>query len=292
MAESTQDPKLWEELPFHPPQFTVLSWNIKGESGSLAEPRNILVPRVVNHVNPDVLLLQEIPSDKIIKKISSQAKRRKYEQVNAGIRSEARVVYDSDVFEPTCMSGVKHTCTCVPEVNLDNRVASVFHPEQGRQMRGVQYTLRNRVAAVRLRHKDTGRVIVFMSFHNIYKIMGDIHSDVTAKTFCQIVSADTWPDGTLVVGGADLNCVRFDHGNALVPDYEQHRRERKIDYYVAKQNDITLNGYVLALNILDEERFSLVWDDVDRHMENNTHFTRDHYDESLDHDPLVYELTW
>jgi len=287
MAQGTQDLNLWEELPFHSAStITVLSWNIKGESGSIEEPRQILVPRVVNHVNPDVLLLQEIPSNEIINTIRRTLRGRTYASVEAGIMSEARVVYDSRVLEP------------LPEVNLDDMVASVFPPEQEGLMRGVQQTFRSRVAAVRLKHKDTGRVIVFLSFHNVYKgvyinMRVTIHRTVTATTFCQIVSADTWPDDTLVVGGADLNCTcdNFHRGEALVPQYRQCRRQRKgkdeIDYYVAKKDDITLDGSVFALNSFSQKRFRLVWKDV----KSNTRFTWKQFDESLDHDPLVYKLT-
>ena len=45
-------------------EIKVVSWNINGPGK--AEPRNLLVPAVVQKENPDVLLLQEVPSDKII----------------------------------------------------------------------------------------------------------------------------------------------------------------------------------------------------------------------------------
>ena len=46
----------------------VLSWNINGggQKGK-SERRNLYVPEVVRIVDPDVLLLQEVPSEKIMK---------------------------------------------------------------------------------------------------------------------------------------------------------------------------------------------------------------------------------
>ena len=283
MAEGRQDHNLWEVLPFHSTStITVLSWNIRGKSGSKAEPRNLLVPRVVDCIDPDVLLLQEIPSDKIIKKISCQTQGRTYVSLNAGNRFEARVMYDSRLLEP------------MPEVNLDGMVDGIFPPEQGRQMRGVQRTFRSRVAAVRLRHIDTGREIVFLSFHNIYK--GRDRRGMLAGNFCQIVAAGMEPEDTLVVGGADLNCNDFYRPDqAHIPGYNptERRRGRMIDYFVARNHANTQNGHVSVRDIFNHHgQFSQVWRDLKEHMKNNfLHIKKNDFKQSLDHDPLVYELS-
>ena len=51
-------------------ELTVLSWNINGPG--LAKHRNRLVPAVVRQVNPDVLLLQETKTDKLIRRINEE----------------------------------------------------------------------------------------------------------------------------------------------------------------------------------------------------------------------------
>lgn len=284
MPQGVQAQNLWEELPFHSAStITVLSWNIRGKARSRAQPRNLLVPRVVDLLDPDVLLLQEIPSDKIINAICRQSQGRTYEEVKAGNRSEARVLYDTHVFER--MPG---------EVNLDGMVAGVFPPEQRRQIRGAQRTFRSRMAAVRLRHRETGRVIVFLSFHNMYKYRDQ--RNMFAGKFCQMIAAGMEPEDTLVVGGADLNCIRGDFicGEAHIPQYllTERRRARMIDYFVARNHDITQQGYVAARNIFNAAHFHQMWDDLNEYMRNNfLMIEADEFMNSLDHDPLEYRLT-
>ena len=75
-------------------ELTVLSWNINGPG--LAKHRNRLVPAVVKKVNPDVLLLQETKTDKLILMINEENSY-KYKSVEARKKDESRVLYDSSI---------------------------------------------------------------------------------------------------------------------------------------------------------------------------------------------------
>ena len=71
------------------PPTRVLLWNIHGETRRPGtNVRNLLVPRVVQVVNPDILLLQETKTDKLINNII----RSQIEDVQAGDRA-SRIFY-------------------------------------------------------------------------------------------------------------------------------------------------------------------------------------------------------
>ena len=283
-------------------EITVLSWNINGPGE--ADLRNYLVPHVVSHVNPDVVLLQEVPSDKIINRhITPQCSKdrgRSYQGVNAGKRTEARVLYDSRIFE-LCMPGG----TSSAKVDLSGLVAEVFPPQWHRETRGGQRVsedelFRDRVAAVRLRHKATGKVIVFMSFHNIRRGGGKDAVSKMATGFCQIVSKTAEPkhENTLVVAGADLNCGKFSPGTVHIPPYIQTPRRSslaKVDYCLsACPGSISVESHVSALDVFPADdsdsthQFSQVFRDLQRaHSASNVA----DYSHCLNHDPLVYTLS-
>ena len=284
-------------------EITILSWNINGPGE--ADLRNYLVPRVVSHANPDVLLLQEVPSDKIINHHiipqCNQARGRSYQCVNGGKRTEARVLYDSRVFE-LCMPGG----TSSAKMNLSALVAEIFPPQWHRETRGGQRVseeelFRDRVAAVRLRHKATGKVIVFMSFHNIRRGGGKDAVTRMATGFCQIVSrtAKQEHENTLVVAGADLNCSKFSSHETvhILPYFQTPRRSSypKVDYCLsAWPGGITVRGRVSPLDVFpaDESdsthQFSQVFRDLQR--AHSASSVAD-YSHSLNHDPLVYTLS-
>ena len=81
----------------------VASWNIEGPGR--AGPRNDLVPLVVDDIKPDVLLLQEATTDKLIKLIKEQCQDRSYLSEVAGDEKQARILYGSDIFEHWIPSG-------------------------------------------------------------------------------------------------------------------------------------------------------------------------------------------
>ena len=82
-----------------PLEIKVMSWNIHGKG--VARHRNELVPAVVGVMKPDVLLLQETTTDKLVNLIKDQGRGmgRQYEEVSAANKKESRVLYDSNLFE-------------------------------------------------------------------------------------------------------------------------------------------------------------------------------------------------
>ncbi|CAI8041274.1 hypothetical protein GBAR_LOCUS22949 [Geodia barretti] len=80
-------------------EIKVMSWNINGRGS--AQDRNRLVPVVIREMRSDVLLLQETKTDALVSSIMSQAKGvgRVYKEVSAGDTREARVLYDSSLYE-------------------------------------------------------------------------------------------------------------------------------------------------------------------------------------------------
>ena len=260
---------------------TVLSWNINGPGR--AGPRNHLVPLVVDDINPDVLLLQETTTNKLITLIEEQCQNRSYLSEVAGDKKQARILYDSDIFEPWIPSGSQPAknslLDCVADFPQRYRIKT---RRGGVYLSGLREFYDDRVAAVRLRHVDTGEVIVFMSFHN--KRTGANVREI-ATDFCAIVSknANKEHENTLVVAGADLNCSTFKRKPAHVPDYGRtprslRRATPKVDYFVsAWPRCITVKGGVRANDVT-------AVDDPD------SPYTVDEYESSLDHDPLVWRL--
>ena len=74
-----------EQPPIFPP-LRVVSWNICGSTGEgMANIRNQLVPRVIKKINPDVVLLQETKTEKLITNIIKESEEmRSYKSVCAG----------------------------------------------------------------------------------------------------------------------------------------------------------------------------------------------------------------
>ena len=259
-------------------EIKVLSWNINGPGK--AEPRNLLVPAVVLKENPDVLLLQEVRTDKIISLCNS----RTYCSVTAGRSSEARILYYPKLFEEL-----------EPKRAVDLHVAKVFAKE-GREMRGIEELFRDRVAVVRLRHRPTGKGIVFLSFHNI-RTSGDVKG--TATGFCEIVQRIAEHEKLPVVAGADLNCKGFESGKTRVPEYElTSRRRSKVDFFLHSSTPfpgvVSFKGSVSALHVFPEDGdethpYYAVMRNLRRRHPEYMYLVAD-YRSSLDHDPLCDRL--
>ena len=62
------------------------------DAESASSARNLLVPRVVKKVDPDILLLQETKTDKLVDKIIKSTDRG-YQQVQAKDKTESRILY-------------------------------------------------------------------------------------------------------------------------------------------------------------------------------------------------------
>ena len=282
---------------------TVLSWNIKGSTqAGMARARELLVPHVVKHVNPDILLLQEIPSDKIINQhVVARARSdrgRSYLSVSAGKRTEARVLFDSRVFELHMPGGA---ATAV--VDLDSVIDEVFPPDRevrAGPIQGEKRVYRDRISAVRLRHKTTGTVIVFMSFHNVRTSAGGVGGvGRMASGFCRMVSTIARKqEHQVVVAGADLNCGHFQHNGARVEDYrptERRKTKSKVDFVILDwPRESIVHTEISALDFIPDgstHPFHQVFQDLDRTETEKDRFSVDQYNRSLDHDPLVCRLT-
>ena len=280
---------------FQPPtpsfvDIIVLSWNIRGKSGCKALPRNLLVHHVVSDINPDVILLQEVPSDMIINDLIvpwCEVKNRIYHCVSAGDKGEARVLYDSCMFEP-------YPTEVSSKVDLDPLVAEVVLPMPNedeimyeQRLQAEQRMYGERVAAVRLKHKATGKIIIFMSFHNKYK-SGKVQE--MATKFCRMVHrAARMQENALVVAGADLNCTDFSCHGVHIPEYvPTNRRHRVIDYYVSAWPDnIWVEDLIVSAHNIFENDF--VCQHIER-LQDIVPYSFQDYINSLDHDPLVYRL--
>ena len=246
---------------------------------------------MVDCVNPDVLLLQETRTEILIKEIMQQRRKSRtykiHEPGNPTDKKEARVVYDSKIFELTN-----------EQVHLDTLVSNVHRSfkEPPVSLNEVQSIFKKRVAVVRLRHIATEQVFIFMSFHNENLGVTEDKKKFSARMLCRCMSANMAPNDTLVVAGADFNTVLssdFECNQAHIPAYTLKRRERKIDYFVARNHATTKQGHVSALNVFEggDAQFNPVWEELNGYMQAHRHFTQGQFRDSVDHDPLVYELT-
>ena len=163
--------------------------------------------------------------------------------------------------------------------------------KKGKKLQEDAKKIAKRMVAFRLKHRSTGKKIVFMSFHNI-RMAGDVLKAKRTKEFCQVVSETAVNEHALVVAGTDLNCEvhslkLFDApecfcGMVRVPEYTMTQRRQKqgkkrIDYFVSAWPDnITVEDHV---SVLDPPKFS-------------THdVTKCPCEVCHDHDPLLYKLS-
>ena len=131
----------------------VASWNIEGPGR--AGPHNDLVPLVVDDIKPDVLLLQDATTDKLIKLIKEQCQDRSYVCEVAGDKKQARILYDSKRWILSGSQSAKsNLLDCIAEFPREYRI---------KKRNGDVYFISSQdffddwVAAVRLRHKDIYR---------------------------------------------------------------------------------------------------------------------------------------
>ena len=231
-----------------PLEIRILSWNIHGPR--LAEARNLLVPLGVKKMNPDIVLLQETKTDKLIESIKVEVSMtRAYREVCAGIKGESRILYDSNLYEDIPRSSkVFHDNHHKEPISLyqvfERSLEKLFPEQQGRELRGgtvnpMKTICRERISIVGLKHRHQEltpeRVIIFMSFHNVNTSQGvDVRSTMASK-FCELVATIRDLTDCVVVAGADLNCSNINKTVAVIPDYHKTaRREQreKIDYFI------------------------------------------------------------
>jgi len=251
------------------PKFTVtvLSWQISSKKDK-EESRDILVSRVVDHVNPDVLLLQGSNNKETIDNINQHCKPRSYENC----RNEAddvKVLYDPEVF------------TFGEPIDLRHEIMNVF-PETDEEVKRI-FKDHRKVTAFQLEHKYRGKKIVFLSFNNNYSGAKE-HKKRRAEGFCDLVFRTANKRRVLVVAGADLRCSNFSRGLARIPKYDapSRRGEKVFDHIVsAWPDDITVEDHI---SVLDTDKSPALLNQIFKGSVND-------YEESLYHDPLVYRLS-
>lgn len=272
-------------------EINVLLWNINGKTyKGCAGARNLLVPRVVSQLNPDVLLLQEIPSQRIITMLLeelSHAHRRRYDIVCAGNPTEAVILYARDRF----------TSENIP-INLDDIVEECYPGAVvNRVLKGEQEVYKDWVIAIRLTHIATKRSVIFVSFHNKRHGVGAGGVVKMATRFCNVMAKLADKQNVPVVAGADLNCADFDRGAAVVPRYVSTPRRilvAQVDYFIlAWPANFAVEHTVSAEDVFPDDvpehthKFNPIFVALQR---DNPHIKLATYKDSLDHDPLMCAL--
>ena len=191
-----------------------------------------MVPKVVEEVNPDVILLQEIISKVRVEPITQGDK---YGQVFAENDKESWILFRKEKFTrvsdfcnpPMSLDSVLKTCidTIIPEEDM----AKVRHGED----MGLQRAFRRRISIVGLTRKGYND-IVFLSFHNSNS--GKDDGEKSSERFCEIVSKISKLTGRIVIAGADLN-YKLAFGNcngSTVLEYvaTERRRGKVIDHFI------------------------------------------------------------
>ena len=265
----------------------VLLWNINGGE---AGPRNLVVPKVVKEVNPDVILLQEIITKVRVEPIIQSDK---YGQVFAKDDKESWILFRKEKF--TCVSDFCNPPmslnsvleTCIDKIIPEEGTAKVRHGEDT----GWRRAFKNRISIVGLTSEGYND-IVFLSFHNVNS--GKDAGKTSSEQFCQIVSTISKQTGCIVIAGADLNyelafgechgCIvlkyearRKCHG-CIVLKYEA-RRKKVIDHFIVAPQFITGISLVEALrfvNTVDGDKLHQLMASLKRQ------FSRDQYHKALE----------
>ena len=285
------------------PPTRVLLWNIHGETRIPGtEVRNLLVPRVVQVVNPDILLLQETKTDKLVDEIIEYTDRG-YQQVQAENRFESRILYadkytniskDEKLF-PLQSEQKTHTLNEVLQQSISNVVPKDSQRElrKGR-VQGATEVFDSRLSIVGLCVKDhpESPIMIFLSFHNVFSTADSANREKIAGEFCQLVSIIQELTGCVVVGGADLNC-QLSSKDFNVIDYEPTERRsapgKKIDYFVVAPPDSAEKASVEALNFKDTKEGDFLHPLMSG-LQRTDPYTNERYTTALDHDPLVCEI--
>ncbi len=290
-----------------PASLSILLWNINGKSGAgMTAARKMLVGKVVERRNPDVMLFQEIDAAQTT--ISELPRMYTYAVYKSGRQRpiEAAIIINTNVV------------TFVASINLEDVIGDkkLFSPESmDRSTRQVQNPdgayYHERACAIRLRHITTGMEFVVMSFHNASTRTGGKKSEVVKKAigFQKLVGLVQEGQKVPVISGGDFNC-KFDRvGDSFkVPLYASSVRRRnkdQIDLFVIKDStSISVTSEVEvheALPLVDpysasEAEVHFLGKYMLRYLvenapvkttgpEKGTKVTREEYNSAMDHDP-------
>ena len=276
----------------------VLSWNIWGSTErGVSGHRNDLVPAVVERIDPDVLLLQETKTNRLVTLIKGAGTEngRRYKEVEAGDKEESRVLYDANIYTP-----INNRERLFPQDGGGKiSLMQVFTRSTNREFReeeivqlggrgGVRRErardiINDRVSIVGLKRPPRrGRrpqppTVIFMSFHNI----NSVNSARVALGFIRMVTTIGDMTGCVVVAGADLN-HHIEHLPDTIPDYvptPRRLQDNVMDYFIIVPHDL-YEPRVRACN-MDRVIRGLLHNDenLDIHV----------FNRAVDHDPLVCE---
>ena len=274
--------------------------------GRSTAARHAMVSEEIKAIMPDVLLLQETKTKKIIDEIQT-ALGGKYEAVSPfceegfreNISKEAQVLYNTEKFEKEKMSETLLTDVVDDLDQAETEYKVGLREREGGKPRkpGVGRTVRERTSWVCLKRKDgpcADRRIVFMSFHNYYTP----ESSRGAKVFCKTVAAMSRRAEAPVLAGADFNCnieEKLDEKELkdMILDYKKTgRRKDKIDFFVTTATPLEMQLTVEARDFTNGTGKKLEGKSI-RNSKGKTYtFTTDDFGTVLDHDPLVCTMTW
>ena len=269
----------------------------KGKYTPLTAARNQLVPEVVKDVNPDILLLQETKTQKIVDEISRINQRVYYKEckpLEDSRLKETRILYNSDKFEEQkCDTNLLQNAIQELKEEETQYEVKLREKEDGEPRRaGVGRVVIERTSWVCLKRKDTpnAKPIIFMSFHNY----NNKDSNKGATVFCKAVAVMKRLTTFDVVAGGDFNCnIEKLPGMGVIniPGYAESERRKKrkgrgkakIDFFVTEPK------FRVKVNARD---FTAPGD-IARKLARKAGctYTVEHYDNSVDHDPLICTLT-
>lgn len=223
------------------PPIQILLWNIHDSSlTGMAGARQMLLRKVLEQASPEIILLQEIKTDKIIEAVQGHSPPgRMYDNCKSQDKSEARIMYDQNCFEFCSIVDIEQT--------IGNSKLTKIAPSDrsSRQVQsGEKRLYKDRVCAIKLRSKQTSKEFVLMSFHNISKRSAPrVVVESYAQGFIRLVSLVHTAEKIPVIAGADFNCDRSKLTSTAateeckIPDYTssvRRRTDEKIDLYVIK----------------------------------------------------------
>ena len=261
----------------------------------MAACRNRLVPDIIAAIKPDVILLQETRTDKLIDEIIRRLCPKTYEQVCASDTKESRILYNSVMYFNISQEKIFRFNDCTSYDALDYCINSTFPQEIYMQYHEIFH---RRLSCVCLRRKwdpvsVPERAIIFMSFHNVYNSIGASTRIEAGEGFCKIVDQLQKMTGATVIAGADLNfdCSLRVVSPIILPYQPTLRRiKRKFDFILMAPP--TYRGKVEALDFVEAESDDSnplygVVKELLRPDANGFTYTISDYCRAVNHDPLV-----
>ena len=257
----------------------------------MAACRNRLVPAIIADIKPDVMLLQETRTDKLIDEIRRRLNTKTYEKAWASDRRESRILYDSLMYNNISHEKIFRFNDC-PISSFD----ALHYCINSTFPQGIYHEIfRRRLSFVCLRRKcDPSvpeRAIIFMSFHNVYNSTDASTRTEAGEGLCKIADQLQKMTGATVIGGADLNFnwVLPVVSPIILPYQPTLRRiKRKIDFIFMASP--TYRGMVEAFDFVEAESDLYPLCGVVKELlrpDANGFTSISDYCRAVNHDPLV-----